>query len=153
MTSALFSPIRLSSLELANRIVVSPMCQYSAAHAVVFARALKDAGLDFVCISSGGVSADARPNMTANMNVPFAEQVKREAGIATRVVGLIATPKRAEAIVAESKADMVALARHARQSPLGLACRQGARRRGGAPETICARRPQSVAGRHVRGLD
>jgi 2,4-dienoyl-CoA reductase-like NADH-dependent reductase (Old Yellow Enzyme family) len=80
-------------------------------HAVVFARALKDAGLDFVCISSGGVSADARPNMVANMNVPFAEQVKREAGIATRVVGLIATPKRAEAIVAESKADMVALAR------------------------------------------
>jgi NADPH2 dehydrogenase len=27
---ALFSPIRLRSLELANRIVVSPMCQYSA---------------------------------------------------------------------------------------------------------------------------
>ena len=30
MTSALFSPIRLAELELANRIVVSPMCQYSA---------------------------------------------------------------------------------------------------------------------------
>jgi 2,4-dienoyl-CoA reductase-like NADH-dependent reductase (Old Yellow Enzyme family) len=30
MTSHLFSPIRLRSLELANRIVVSPMCQYSA---------------------------------------------------------------------------------------------------------------------------
>ncbi len=30
MTSALFSPIRLRELELANRIVVSPMCQYSA---------------------------------------------------------------------------------------------------------------------------
>jgi 2,4-dienoyl-CoA reductase-like NADH-dependent reductase (Old Yellow Enzyme family) len=86
-------------------------------HAVVFARALKDAGLDFVCISSGGVSADARPNMVANMNVPFAEQVKREAGIATRVVGLIATPKRAEAIVAESKADMVALARAMLDNP------------------------------------
>jgi 2,4-dienoyl-CoA reductase-like NADH-dependent reductase (Old Yellow Enzyme family) len=86
-------------------------------HAVVFARALKDAGLDFVCISSGGVSADARPNMTANMNVPFAEQVKREAEIATRVVGLIATPKRAEAIVAESKADMVALARAMLDNP------------------------------------
>src|SRR5215471_12997582 len=28
--SALFSPIKLRSLELANRIVVSPMCQYSA---------------------------------------------------------------------------------------------------------------------------
>ena len=30
MTSQLFSPIRLRSLELPNRIVVSPMCQYSA---------------------------------------------------------------------------------------------------------------------------
>ena len=30
MTSALFSPFRLAGLELANRIVVSPMCQYSA---------------------------------------------------------------------------------------------------------------------------
>src|SRR5215207_1484823 len=30
MTSSLFSPLRLADLELANRIVVSPMCQYSA---------------------------------------------------------------------------------------------------------------------------
>jgi len=30
MTSALFSPIKLADLELPNRIVVSPMCQYSA---------------------------------------------------------------------------------------------------------------------------
>ena len=30
MTSALFSPIKLADLELANRVVVSPMCQYSA---------------------------------------------------------------------------------------------------------------------------
>src|SRR5580693_8718792 len=30
MTSALFSPFRLADLNLANRIVVSPMCQYSA---------------------------------------------------------------------------------------------------------------------------
>src|SRR5438552_14728781 len=34
MTSALFSPIRLAGLELANRIVVSPMCQYSATDGV-----------------------------------------------------------------------------------------------------------------------
>src|SRR5207302_9494617 len=30
MPSALLSPMRLADLELANRIVVSPMCQYSA---------------------------------------------------------------------------------------------------------------------------
>ena len=30
MTSPLFSPIRLRDLTLSNRILVSPMCQYSA---------------------------------------------------------------------------------------------------------------------------
>src|SRR5471030_1563834 len=30
MMSALFSPIRLAGLEVPNRIVVAPMCQYSA---------------------------------------------------------------------------------------------------------------------------
>src|ERR1700743_974571 len=30
MTSALFSPIRLAGLELPNRVVVAPMCPYSA---------------------------------------------------------------------------------------------------------------------------
>jgi 2,4-dienoyl-CoA reductase-like NADH-dependent reductase (Old Yellow Enzyme family) len=28
--SALFSPLEVGSLELANRIVIAPMCQYSA---------------------------------------------------------------------------------------------------------------------------
>jgi NADPH2 dehydrogenase len=79
--------------------------------AVVFSRELKRVGIDFVCVSSGGVSADARPTLVANTNVQFAEKVKREAGILTRTVGLIAAPKQAEAIIAEGKADMVALAR------------------------------------------
>jgi 2,4-dienoyl-CoA reductase-like NADH-dependent reductase (Old Yellow Enzyme family) len=87
------------------------------ADAVVFAQALSGAGADFVCISSGGISAEARPALVANMNVQFAEEVKRKSGVATRTVGLIATPKRAEAIVAEGKADMVALARAMLDNP------------------------------------
>ncbi len=79
--------------------------------AAAFARALKTVGVDFVCVSSGGISTAARPSLVANTNVQFAEKVKREAGIATRTVGLIAVPKQAEAIIAEGKADMVALAR------------------------------------------
>jgi 2,4-dienoyl-CoA reductase-like NADH-dependent reductase (Old Yellow Enzyme family) len=79
--------------------------------AVVFARELKAAGLDYVDVSSGAITADAQRAPTPGFNVPFAEKVKREVGIATRTVGLIATPKQAEAIVAEGKADMVALGR------------------------------------------
>ena len=89
----------------------------TAADAAAFAKALKGAGVDFVCISSGGISVDARPNMVPGMNVPFAEQVKRDAGIATRAVGLIATPRQAEEIIAEGKADMVALARAMLDNP------------------------------------
>src|SRR5262249_13132774 len=75
------------------------------------------AGFDFVCVSSGGVTADTRNPVTPAYNAPLAEKVKREAGIATRAVGLIAAPKQAEAIVAEGKADMVALARAMLDNP------------------------------------
>ena len=57
------------------------------------------------------VTADTRNPTTPGYNVPIAERIKREAGIATRVVGLIVTPAQAEAIVADGKADMVAMAR------------------------------------------
>ena len=84
----------------------------SAADAVVIARALKEAGLDYIDISSGGVGVGGGSLPTEpGYNVPIAEQVRREAGIPTRVVGRIVSPKQAEAIVSEGRADMVALAR------------------------------------------
>jgi NADPH2 dehydrogenase len=79
--------------------------------AVTFARELKTAGLDYVDVSSGAITADAQRAPTPGFNVPFAEQVKREVGMPTRTVGLIVKPEHAESIVAEGKADMVALAR------------------------------------------
>jgi NADPH2 dehydrogenase len=72
---------------------------------------LKQRGLDYVDISSGGATAQTRNPTTLGYNVPMAERVKAESGIATRVVGLITTPKQAEDILTEGKADMVALAR------------------------------------------
>jgi NADPH2 dehydrogenase len=83
----------------------------TADDAVVFARELKSAGLDYVDVSSGAITADAQRAPTPGFNLPFAEKVKREVAIATRTVGLIATPKQAEAVIAEGKADMVALGR------------------------------------------
>jgi NADPH2 dehydrogenase len=78
---------------------------------VAFAKALKSDGFDYVDVSSGGISAEARNPTNPGYNVPLAEKVKREAAIATRTVGLILTPQQAEEIVAQGKADMVALAR------------------------------------------
>jgi 2,4-dienoyl-CoA reductase-like NADH-dependent reductase (Old Yellow Enzyme family) len=81
--------------------------------AVALARALKDAGLDYIDVSSGGVSTQGQASVPRDpgYNVALADQIRRGAAIATRVVGMIANPKQAEAIVASGQADMVALAR------------------------------------------
>ena len=85
----------------------------TVANAVVVAKALKDASLDYVDVSSGGVSTHGQASVPTKpgYNVPLAEQIRREAGLPTRVVGLIVSPKQAEAIVGERRADMVALGR------------------------------------------
>jgi NADPH2 dehydrogenase len=89
---------------------------WAPADAVFCAKALKAAGVDYVDVSSGGISSDARTPTTQGYNVDIAAQV-RATGIATRTVGLIVTAQQAEAIVADGKADMVALARAALDDP------------------------------------
>jgi 2,4-dienoyl-CoA reductase-like NADH-dependent reductase (Old Yellow Enzyme family) len=82
----------------------------TAADAVFCAKTLKATGFDYVDVSSGGISSEARTPTTPGYNADIAEQV-RATGIATRAVGLIVTAEQAETLVAEGKADMVALAR------------------------------------------
>jgi NADPH2 dehydrogenase len=82
-----------------------------ASDAVAIAKALKAEGIDYVCVSSGGVTAETRTPTSPSYNAPLAEQVRREAEIATRTVGLIIKPEQAETLIAEGKTDMVALAR------------------------------------------
>ena len=79
--------------------------------AVIVARALREAGVAFVCASSGGLSPSQKVTMTAGYQVPFAERIRREAGLASRAVGLITEPALAETIVAEGRADLIALGR------------------------------------------
>ncbi len=83
----------------------------TADDAVKIAKALKGEGLDFLCISSGGVTLDTRNPTEMGYNVAIAEKVRKEAGIPVRAVGLIVTPQQANDIVAQGKADMVAMAR------------------------------------------
>jgi 2,4-dienoyl-CoA reductase-like NADH-dependent reductase (Old Yellow Enzyme family) len=79
--------------------------------AVVFAREAKALGVDYICASSGGVSLKAQVPLGPGYQVPLAHRIRREAGIPTRAVGLIADPYQAERIVASGEADMVAMAR------------------------------------------
>jgi 2,4-dienoyl-CoA reductase-like NADH-dependent reductase (Old Yellow Enzyme family) len=79
--------------------------------AAVLANELDEIGFDYVCVSSGGVGPQARVAVAPGYQVPFAETVKRDSNITVQAVGMIADPHQAEAIIAEGRADCVALAR------------------------------------------
>ncbi|MEO8032135.1 MAG: NADH:flavin oxidoreductase/NADH oxidase [Gemmatimonadota bacterium] len=79
--------------------------------AIVLARALKARGADWIDVSSGGLSPLQKIPLGPGYQVPFAERIKREAGVTTIAVGLITEPRQAEEIVHSGKADLVAIAR------------------------------------------
>lgn len=78
---------------------------------IALARRLKDLGCDFIDVSSGGNHPAQRIQLGPGYQVPLAEQIKKAVGIPVMAVGLISEPEQAEAIVAEGRADFVALAR------------------------------------------
>jgi 2,4-dienoyl-CoA reductase-like NADH-dependent reductase (Old Yellow Enzyme family) len=75
------------------------------------ARVLKEAGAQFVHISSGGVSPQQKIPLGPEYQVPLAKAVKDASGLTTFAVGLITEPAQAEAVLQRGDADLVALAR------------------------------------------
>lgn len=84
---------------------------------VELSRRLKAEGVDLIDCSSGGGVADAKIPVGPGYQVPLAERIRREAGIATAAVGLITEPAQADEIVREGKADLVFLARAVLNDP------------------------------------
>ena len=84
---------------------------------VVLARELERLGCDFIDVSSAGVDPRQKIKLEPGYQVPFAERVKRETGMTVIAVGLITGAHQAEAILADGRADMVALARGAMDDP------------------------------------
>jgi 2,4-dienoyl-CoA reductase-like NADH-dependent reductase (Old Yellow Enzyme family) len=78
---------------------------------VELSRRLKDLGCDFMDVSTGGNDPSQKIVLGPGYQVPFAERIKREVGIPVMAVGLITEPEQAEEIIADGKADFVALAR------------------------------------------
>lgn len=79
--------------------------------AVEVAKALKAEGISYICCSSGGNSPLQKLPSGPLYQVHLAEAVRRGAGIPVRAVGLITEPKQAEGVIAEGRADIVALGR------------------------------------------
>ncbi len=84
---------------------------------VLLARRLRELGVDLIDASSGGLSPAQRIALAPGYQVPFAERIRAEAGIATGAVGLITEPAQAEAIVRDGQADIVLLARELLRDP------------------------------------
>jgi len=84
---------------------------------VELARTLAAHGVDLVDCSSGGNVATARVPLGPGYQVPFAERIRKEAGVPTGAVGLITTPAQADEIIRTGRADCVFLARELLRDP------------------------------------
>lgn len=83
---------------------------------VAYARELKARGIDVIDCSSGGLfgsATAARVRRTWGFQVPYAERVRREAGVMSMAVGLIIDPHFAESILQKGQADLIAIGREA----------------------------------------
>jgi len=89
---------------------------------VVLARALKGVGVDVMDCSSSGIAGAATASGTQKrlpgFQVPYADRVRSEVGMATMAVGLITHPVQAERILADQSADLIAIAREALVNPM-----------------------------------
>ena len=86
---------------------------------VVLARTLKEAGVDVIDCSSGGMLDAVRggPPIGYGYQVEYARRIRELADVRTMAVGLIVHGDQAETIVREGSADLVALGREFLHNP------------------------------------
>ena len=84
---------------------------------VALARQVKPLGVDLIDASSGGIVPSAKIPLGPGYQTPFAERIRREAGILTGAVGMITSPEQAQHILATGQADLVLLARELLRDP------------------------------------
>ncbi|MBI5598923.1 MAG: NADPH dehydrogenase NamA [Deltaproteobacteria bacterium] len=78
---------------------------------------LENEGVDIWHISSGGITPEAAPSDHPGYQVPYSDEIKNRLNVKTITVGKICSPEMAEEIVANSRADMVALGRELLRNP------------------------------------
>lgn len=84
---------------------------------VEIARMAKAEGVDLIDCSSGGIVPKAPAKVGPGYQVPFAERIRREVGIATGAVGLLTLPEQGEEILLNGRADLVFLGRELLRNP------------------------------------
>jgi anthraniloyl-CoA monooxygenase len=81
------------------------------ADALAIARAFRDAGCDLIDVSTGQTVHDAAPVYGRMFQLPWADMIRNEGGVAVMCVGSITTADQVNTIIAAGRADLVALAR------------------------------------------
>jgi 2,4-dienoyl-CoA reductase-like NADH-dependent reductase (Old Yellow Enzyme family) len=90
---------------------------WSPEDSVALAKLLKALGVNVVDCSSGGVVPHAKIPVGPGYQVPFAQRIRSESGMATGAVGMITDPAQADQIVRTGQADLVFLARQLLREP------------------------------------
>ncbi|KAL9643269.1 hypothetical protein ABK040_014725 [Willaertia magna] len=83
---------------------------------VKLSKALKEVGVDLIDCSSGG-NVSVRYSPYAHYQVPYAEQVKREAMVPSGAVGMIVDPIKANEVIEKEQADLVFIGRESLREP------------------------------------
>ncbi|MBV9962264.1 MAG: NADH:flavin oxidoreductase/NADH oxidase [Parafilimonas sp.] len=90
---------------------------WSIEDSVQLAKLLKNKAVDMIDCSSGGNISTQKITVKPLYQVPFAERIKKEAGIATAAVGMITTAEECEEILQRGQADLVIMARQLLRDP------------------------------------
>jgi 2,4-dienoyl-CoA reductase-like NADH-dependent reductase (Old Yellow Enzyme family) len=78
---------------------------------------LKTLGVDLIDVSSGGLVPGVQIPVGPGYQVGFAEQIRKQAAIATGAVGMITEPEQAETILRAGQADLIIMARELLRDP------------------------------------
>jgi len=87
---------------------------------IAYAKELKKLGIDMIDCSSGGFKLPAENSLvarTTGFQLPFSEQIRKEADIPTMGVGLIRTGEQASIALQDGRADLIALGRELLWNP------------------------------------
>ena len=84
---------------------------------IALASQLAPLGVDAFDCSSGGLIPRVRIPVGAGYQLPFAERVRRQAGIPTAAVGMITAPEQGDQIIRNGQADMIVMAREFLRDP------------------------------------
>lgn len=96
---------------------------WSLEDTIAFAKELKELGVDVIDCSSGGILGSATAatktllKRVPGFQIPFAERIRKEAGVKTMAVGLILTAQQAEDALRNESADLIAVGREALYDP------------------------------------